>query len=97
MRHAAVALLVIATPAVAQLPPIPPSVLRTDVDAARMIHPPPEPRAIMREPPEFSAAAEELARSGVAPGPRPLDVPAPIDLRGAAPSSSAIVEALRPE
>jgi hypothetical protein len=97
MRFAAIALVLIVTPAAAQVTPIPPSVLRSDVDAARMIRPPPEPRAVMREPPGNSAVAEELARTGVSAPPRPIVLPPPVDLRRAPLSVEAIVEALRPE
>jgi hypothetical protein len=47
--------------------PIPSSAVRPDIDAARMIRPPPQPLAVMREPPGTSAVADELARLGAAP------------------------------
>jgi hypothetical protein len=86
-----------AAAAAAQTPPIPPSVLRSGTDAERLIRPPPEPHAIMREPPTVSAVVEELARQGAPPSPRPLATAPPVDLRGRPLSAAAIIDALRRE
>jgi hypothetical protein len=98
MRRVAIALLLLAGAAsAAERPSLPPSVLRSGVDAERLIRPPPEPLSVMREPPGASAVVEELARHGAAPAPRPLRLAPPVDLRASPPSAAAIVEALRPE